>query len=66
VEYIRNKRFRIQIALLFKILWAQIKEILDVSDSQITHAKTHRLTPQKPRAGRHAKLYTPEKIILKE
>jgi hypothetical protein len=25
----------------------------------------HRLTPQKTKAGRHAKLHTPEKVILK-
>ncbi|PMD53827.1 uncharacterized protein K444DRAFT_618308 [Hyaloscypha bicolor E] len=66
VECTRDKRLQIQIALLFKIPWAQIKEILDVSDSQITHAKTHRLTPQKTKAGRHAKLHTPEKTTLKE
>jgi hypothetical protein len=66
VECTRDKRLQIQTALLFKIPWAQIKEILDVSDSQITHAKTHRLTPQKTKAGRHAKLHTPEKTTLKE
>jgi hypothetical protein len=64
--YIRDRRLQIQTALLFKIPWAQIKEILDVSDSQITHAKTHRLIPQKTKAGRYAKLYIPEKTILKE
>jgi hypothetical protein len=66
VECTRDKRLQIQTALLFKIPWAQIKEILDVSDSQITHAKTHRLTPQKTKTGRHAKLHTPEKTTLKE
>ncbi|PMD62718.1 uncharacterized protein K444DRAFT_483461, partial [Hyaloscypha bicolor E] len=66
VECTRDKRLQIQTALLFKIPWAQIKEILDVSDSQITHAKTHRLTPQKTKAGRHAKLHIPEKTTLKE
>jgi hypothetical protein len=66
VEYTRDKRLQIQTALLFKIPWAQIKEILDVSDSQITHAKTHCLTPQKTKAGKYAKLHTPEKITLKE
>jgi len=62
----RDKRLQIQTALLFKILLAQIKETLDVTDSQIYYAKHYRLTPQKTRAGRHAKLYTPEKTQLKE
>jgi hypothetical protein len=66
VDCTRDKRLQIQIALLFKIPWAQIKERLDVTDSQITYAKHYRLTPQKTRAGRHAKLHTPKKTILKE
>jgi hypothetical protein len=66
VDYIRNKRLQIQTALLFKILCPQIKETLNVTDGQISYTKYHRLTPQKSKTGRHAKLHTPEKITLKE
>jgi hypothetical protein len=63
----RNKRLQIQIALLFKIPSSQIKETLDVIDRQIWYAKSHYMTPQKKsKAGRHAKLHIPEKIILKD
>ena len=53
-------------ALLFKIPLPQIKETLDVTNDQIYYTKHHRLTPQKTKAGRHAKLHTPEKTQLKE
>ena len=59
-------RLQIQTALLFKIPWAQIRETLDVTDSQIYYIKAYRLTPQKRKLGRHAKLHTPEKTTLKE
>jgi hypothetical protein len=62
----RDKRLQIQTALLFKIPWAQIKETLDVTENQIRWAKHHRLTPQKSKSGRYAKLHTPEKTQLKE
>ena len=65
-DYTRDKRLQIQIALLFKIPWAQIKETLDVTENQIRWAKHHRLTPQKSKSGRYAKLHTPEKTQLKE
>jgi hypothetical protein len=66
IDYIYNKRIQIQIALLFKIPWAQIKETLDVSDSQINYIKNNCLTLQKSKTGRYIKLYIPEKTILKE
>jgi hypothetical protein len=66
IDCTRDKRLQIQTALLFKIPWAQIKETLDVTDSQIYYARSHRLTPQKSKTGRHAKLHTPEKTQLKE
>jgi hypothetical protein len=66
IDCTRDKRLQIQTALLFKIPWAQIKETLDVTDSQINYAKNNRLTPQKSKTGRHAKLHTPEKTTLKE
>ena len=66
IDCTRDKRLQIQTALLFKIPWAQIKETLDVSDSQINYTKNNRLTPQKSKTGRHAKLHTPEKTTLKE
>ncbi|PMD51560.1 uncharacterized protein K444DRAFT_234229 [Hyaloscypha bicolor E] len=65
-DYTRDKRLQIQTALLFKIPLPQIKETLDVTNDQIYYTKYHRLTPQKTRAGRHAKLHIPEKIQLKE
>jgi hypothetical protein len=37
-----------------------------VTKSQVYYAKNHRLTPQKTKAGRHAKLHTPDKTTLKE
>ena len=64
-ETSRDKRLQIQTALLFKVPIAQIKETLNVTSYQIWYAKTHRLTPQKDKTGRHPKLYTPEKVILK-
>jgi hypothetical protein len=66
MDYICNKYLQIQIALLFKILYAQIKEILDIIDNQIYYIKNHCLILQKTRAGRQAKLYTPKKITFKE
>jgi hypothetical protein len=65
-ECTRDKRLQIQTALLFKIPRPQIMKVLDVTDGQITYAKNHRLTPQKTKSGRHAKLRTPEKTTLKE
>jgi hypothetical protein len=62
----REKRSQIQTALLFKIPRPQIMEVLDVTDGQITYAKNHRPTPQKTKAGKHAKLHTPQKTVLKE
>ena len=62
----RDTRLQIQTALLFKIPHSQIKETLDVTDSQIYYAKNHRLIPQRRKSGRHAKLHTPEKTQLKE
>src|ERR1700730_15462616 len=56
-NYTRDKRLQIQTALLFKIPWAQIKETLDVTENQIRWAKHHRLTPQKSKSGRYAKLH---------
>ncbi|KAN0107867.1 hypothetical protein V8E51_007609 [Hyaloscypha variabilis] len=41
-------------------------QTLDVIEDQIYYAKKQRLTPQKSKTGRHAKLYTPEKTTLKE
>jgi hypothetical protein len=64
-DYTRDKRLQIQTALLFKIPRPQIMEVLDVTDGQITYAKNHRLTPQKTKAGKHAKLCTPQKVELK-
>ena len=66
IECSRDKQIQVQIALLFKIPYTQIKETLDVTDKQIYYVKNHRLTPQKTRAGRHVKLYIPEKSTLKE
>ncbi len=50
----RDKRLQIQTALLFKIDIPTIRETLDVTEAQIVYVKTHRLTPQKTKGGRHA------------
>jgi hypothetical protein len=62
----RDTRVQIQTALLFKIPLPIIMETLDVTEAQIIYAKKTRLTPQKTKGGRHAKLHTPEKTTLKE
>ena len=62
-ETSRNKRLQIQIALLFRIPYAEIKERLDITDFQIKYTRNHCLTPQK--ACYIIKLYIPEKTTLK-
>jgi hypothetical protein len=61
-----TRAFQIQTAPHFKIPLPQIREPLDVTDSQIYYTKNHRLTPQKRKSGRHAKLHPAEKTTLKE
>ena len=63
----RDKRLQIQTALLFRIPYAEIKQVLDVTDHQIWYAKNHRPTPQKGTGEPHnIALHTLEKETLKK
>ena len=65
-ETTRDDRIRIQTALLFKIPWEQICKVLKVTPRQIQYARTHRLTPQKTKAGRKPLIRTPQRRRLEE
>jgi hypothetical protein len=65
-ETSRNKRLQIQIALLFRILYTEIKETLDITDYQIWYTKNYCLIPQKGASKPYnVALHTSEKEKLK-
>src|SRR5438270_4317037 len=66
LETTRDDRIRIQTALQFGIPCEQICKVLKVTPRQIQHARTHRLTPQKPKAGRKPLIRTPQRRRLEE
>jgi hypothetical protein len=65
-ETSRDLRLQIQIALLFRIPHAEIKQVLDVTDHQIKYARNHRPTPQKGGKAQYVTLHTPQKEELKK
>jgi len=62
----RDDRIRIQTALLFNIPWERICKVLKVTPRQIQYAYTHRLTPQKQKAGRKPLIRTLQRRQLEE
>jgi len=66
LETTRDDRIRIQTALQFGIPCEQICKVLKVTPRQIQHARTHRLTPQKSKAGRKPLIRTPQRRRLEE
>ena len=66
-ETSRDLRLQIQTALLFRIPYAEIKQVLDITDHQIWYTKNYRTIPQKGAGKPHnVALHTPEKERLKK
>ena len=60
----RDDRIAIQTALIFKVPYTKIQEVLGVTRHQIQYARIHPTTPQKSKCGDRPLIRTPQRRAL--